>query len=144
MSTWILEAIRRSLGGVDSVSAQRSDCSPADLYEFERDAIRTWRSRRRVALAVLLSLAVAAPLTCVSNGAAAKEKGHHEKHKGVPDLNTRDDGFAAPDRLIVRYLDCLNGTPLLDVKPYLPSTDAEPEATMGWLAKHRTMRHSPA
>jgi tRNA-Thr(GGU) m(6)t(6)A37 methyltransferase TsaA len=50
------------------------------------------------------------------------------------------DGFAAPDRLIVRYLDCLDGTPLLDIKPYLPSTDAEPEATMGWLAKHRTVR----
>ena len=53
------------------------------------------------------------------------------------------DGFAAPDRLIVRYLDCLDGTPLLDTKPYLPSTDAEPEATMGWLAKHRTARRSP-
>ena len=53
------------------------------------------------------------------------------------------DGFAAPDRLKVRYLDCLDGTPLLDIKPYLPSTDAEPQATMGWLAKHRTMRRSP-
>jgi tRNA-Thr(GGU) m(6)t(6)A37 methyltransferase TsaA len=52
------------------------------------------------------------------------------------------DGFAAPDRLIVRYLDCLDGTPLLDIKPYLASTDAEPDATMGWLAKHRTMRRS--
>ena len=54
------------------------------------------------------------------------------------------DGFAAADRLIVRYLDCLDGTPLLDIKPYLPSTDAEPDATMGWLAKHRTMRRSPS
>src|SRR5271156_1498347 len=53
------------------------------------------------------------------------------------------DGFAAPDRLIVRQLDCLDGTPLLDIKPYLPSTDAEPDATMGWLAMHRTMRRSP-
>jgi tRNA (Thr-GGU) A37 N-methylase len=50
------------------------------------------------------------------------------------------DGFAAPDRLKVRYLDCLDGTRLLDIKPYLASTDAEPDATMGWLAKHRTAR----
>jgi tRNA-Thr(GGU) m(6)t(6)A37 methyltransferase TsaA len=50
------------------------------------------------------------------------------------------DGFEAQDRLLVRYLDCLDGTPLLDIKPYLASTDAEPEATMGWLAKHRTPR----
>lgn len=48
------------------------------------------------------------------------------------------DGFAAADRLKVRYLDCLDGTPLLDIKPYLPSTDCIPEATMGWLARHRT------
>jgi tRNA-Thr(GGU) m(6)t(6)A37 methyltransferase TsaA len=50
------------------------------------------------------------------------------------------DGFDGPDCLKVRYLDCLDGTPLLDIKPYLPSTDAEPEATMGWLAPHRTAR----
>lgn len=50
------------------------------------------------------------------------------------------DGLAAPGRLKVRYLDCVDGTPLLDIKPYLPSTDAEPEATMGWLAAHRTRR----
>lgn len=40
----------------------------------------------------------------------------------------------------VRNLDCVDGTPLLDIKPYLPSTDAEPGATMGWLAPHRTAR----
>ena len=37
-------------------------------------------------------------------------------------------------RLAVRYLDCVNGTALLDIKPYLRTTDAEPNATMGWLA----------
>jgi tRNA (adenine37-N6)-methyltransferase len=50
------------------------------------------------------------------------------------------DGFAAPGRLILRYLDCVDGTKLLDIKPYLPSTDAEPDATMGWLAPHATPR----
>ncbi len=44
----------------------------------------------------------------------------------------------AAGRLTVRNLDCMDGTPLLDIKPYLPSTDAEPGATMGWLAPHRT------
>lgn len=44
------------------------------------------------------------------------------------------DGFAAPGVLLVRNLDCADGTPLLDIKPYLPTTDAEPDATMGWLA----------
>jgi tRNA-Thr(GGU) m(6)t(6)A37 methyltransferase TsaA len=54
------------------------------------------------------------------------------------------DGFAAPDRLTVRYLDCLDGTPLLDIKPYLPTTDSEPGARMGWLDLHATRnRNTP-
>ena len=48
------------------------------------------------------------------------------------------DGRDAEGALLVRFLDCVDGTPLLDVKPYLPSTDAEPDASMGWLAPHAT------
>jgi tRNA-Thr(GGU) m(6)t(6)A37 methyltransferase TsaA len=48
------------------------------------------------------------------------------------------DGFAAPDTLKVRYLDCVDGTVLLDVKPYLRTTDCESNATMGWLDPHAT------
>ncbi len=52
----------------------------------------------------------------------------------------RFEGFAAPDRLRLRYLDCVDGTPLLDIKPYLATTDAEPDATLGWLAPHAGRR----
>lgn len=45
----------------------------------------------------------------------------------------RLEAIAAPGVLHVRYLDCVDGTPLLDIKPYLPTTDSEPEASMGWL-----------
>jgi len=48
------------------------------------------------------------------------------------------DGFAGEDTLNVRFLDCLDGTPLLDIKPYLPTIDAEPDASMGWLTPHAT------
>lgn len=48
------------------------------------------------------------------------------------------DGFDDPDTLKVRYLDCIDGTPLLDIKPYLPTTDSEPSAAMGWLGPHAT------
>jgi len=48
------------------------------------------------------------------------------------------EGIEGADTLLVRNLDCLDGTPLLDVKPYLVSTDSEPDATMGWLGPHRT------
>lgn len=54
------------------------------------------------------------------------------------------DGFAAPGVLRVRYLDCVDGTPLLDIKPYLPTTDSEPAATMGWLDPHATRNRNTA
>jgi tRNA (adenine37-N6)-methyltransferase len=50
------------------------------------------------------------------------------------------EGFDGPDRLKVRYLDCMDGTPLIDIKPYLPTTDCERGASMGWLEPHAT-RH---
>lgn len=50
------------------------------------------------------------------------------------------EGADDAGRLAVRYLDCVDGTVLLDIKPYLPSTDAEPAACMGWLAPHATAR----
>ena len=48
------------------------------------------------------------------------------------------DGFQVRDTLKIRYLDCLDGTLLLDIKPYLPTTDSEPGAAMGWLGPHAT------
>lgn len=50
------------------------------------------------------------------------------------------EGFDGPDRLKVRYLDCVDGTLLIDIKPYLSSTDCEPDASMGWLEPHATSR----
>jgi tRNA (Thr-GGU) A37 N-methylase len=43
---------------------------------------------------------------------------------------------AGPE-LRVRGLDCLDGTPLLDLKPYFASTDARPAARVGWHAARR-------
>ncbi len=37
--------------------------------------------------------------------------------------------------LSVIGLDCLDNTPLLDIKPYFASVDAAPEAVVGWHAK---------
>lgn len=36
-------------------------------------------------------------------------------------------------RLRVGGIDVLDGTPLLDIKPYIPRFDSFPEATEGWL-----------
>jgi tRNA-Thr(GGU) m(6)t(6)A37 methyltransferase TsaA len=39
------------------------------------------------------------------------------------------------NRLSVVGLDCLDGTPLIDIKPYFASTDSVPEAVVGWHKK---------
>jgi tRNA-Thr(GGU) m(6)t(6)A37 methyltransferase TsaA len=36
------------------------------------------------------------------------------------------------NRLSVVGLDCLDGTPLIDIKPYFASTDSVPDAVVGW------------
>jgi len=38
------------------------------------------------------------------------------------------------NRLSVIGMDCLDNTPLLDIKPYFASTDSVPEASVGWHA----------
>jgi len=35
-------------------------------------------------------------------------------------------------RLSVVGIDCLDGTPLIDIKPYFASTDSVPDAVVGW------------
>ena len=41
------------------------------------------------------------------------------------------------NRLTVVGVDCLDNTPLLDIKPYFASTDAVPDAVVGWHAAHK-------
>jgi tRNA-Thr(GGU) m(6)t(6)A37 methyltransferase TsaA len=40
-------------------------------------------------------------------------------------------------KLSVVGIDCLDGTPLLDIKPYFASTDSVPEAVTGWHAARK-------
>jgi len=40
------------------------------------------------------------------------------------------------NKLVVTGLDCLDGTPLVDIKPYFASTDSVPEAVVGWHTRH--------
>jgi tRNA-Thr(GGU) m(6)t(6)A37 methyltransferase TsaA len=41
------------------------------------------------------------------------------------------------NRLSVVGLDCLDNTPLLDIKPYFASTDSVPDASVGWHANRK-------
>lgn len=41
---------------------------------------------------------------------------------------------AADNRLVIEGADLLDGTPVLDIKPYIPAFDAVLEASSGWLS----------
>ena len=43
------------------------------------------------------------------------------------------------NRLEISGVDMINGTPLLDIKPYIPAIDAHPEAIKGWTSGKITM-----
>jgi len=45
------------------------------------------------------------------------------------------------NRLAVVGLDCLDGTPLIDIKPYFAGTDSVPDAVVGW---HRARKDDSA
>jgi tRNA-Thr(GGU) m(6)t(6)A37 methyltransferase TsaA len=43
----------------------------------------------------------------------------------------------------VQGLDCLDNTPLLDLKPYFASTDSAPDARVGWHVEQKSGVNSP-
>jgi len=47
---------------------------------------------------------------------------------------------ARTGKLVVLDVDMLDGTPLLDIKPYVPQFDSYPEAKAGWLETARADR----
>ncbi len=45
-------------------------------------------------------------------------------------------------KLLVKGLDALNGTPILDIKPYIPNFDSYPEASLPeWVGSHLKEHH---
>ena len=46
-----------------------------------------------------------------------------------------------PGAVIVRNVDCLDGTPLIDIKPYFASNDAVSDAVVGW---HEALKARPS
>ena len=40
------------------------------------------------------------------------------------------------NRLYFTEVDVLDGTPVLDIKPYVKQFDGRPDATSGWIEKH--------
>jgi tRNA-Thr(GGU) m(6)t(6)A37 methyltransferase TsaA len=48
------------------------------------------------------------------------------------------------NRLTVVGVDCLDGTPLIDIKPYFASVDSVPDAVVGWRSEPKGEKRPPA
>ena len=46
-------------------------------------------------------------------------------------------------KIIFRGADMVDGTPLIDIKPFVPEFDNRPNATSGWLAEHLAAGSGP-
>jgi tRNA-Thr(GGU) m(6)t(6)A37 methyltransferase TsaA len=73
---------------------------------------------------------------------------HYSEHRGTFALRSpaRPNPIAVSVARLVRIegntlsvvgIDCLDGTPLLDIKPYFASTDSVPDAVVGWHADRK-------
>ena len=73
---------------------------------------------------------------------------HYAEHRGTFALRSpvRPNPIAAAvtrlqriesNKLFVVGLDCMDGTPLLDLKPYFASTNSAPDASVGWHASRK-------
>ncbi len=97
----------------------------ADLEGFERiwivfwfDRVTGWRPK------------VLPPRSEVRRGVFATRSPHRPNPIGISAVRLeRVEGLV----LHVRDLDVVDGTPVLDIKPYVPYADAFPEAGAGWL-----------
>lgn len=98
----------------------------ADLEGFSRIWVLFWFDRALDAPSKVLP-----PRSAVKRGVFATRSPHRPNPIGLSVLSLR----AVEGRVLhVSDLDILDGTPVIDIKPYLPYADAFPEAAAGWLA----------
>jgi tRNA (adenine37-N6)-methyltransferase len=112
----------------------------ADLDSFDRIWILFWFDR-----AAMFRPKVLPPRSETKRGVFATRSPHRPNPIGMSAVRLdRIEGTT----LFVRDLDVLDGTPVLDLKPYLPYADAFPDAGSGWLAEDPrpswTVRVEPA
>lgn len=104
----------------------------SDIEGFERIWLLFWFDRltERAADGGTGPTKVLPPRSDRKRGVFATRSPHRPNPIGMSAVRLdRVEGLV----LFVRDLDLLDGTPVIDVKPYLPYADAFPEANAGWL-----------
>ena len=69
----------------------------------------------------------------IEHGIFAIRSPHRPNHIGLSIVKIK---CIKDNKLYFTNVDMLNGTPLLDIKPYIKYTDSKNDAISGWLEKH--------
>jgi tRNA-Thr(GGU) m(6)t(6)A37 methyltransferase TsaA len=127
------------VGGAEGrveILAEHADAL-ADLEGFERIWLLFWFHGVPAAPAAPPPKKVLPPRSDVKRGVFATRAPHRPNPIGMSAVRLeRVDGLV----LHVRDLDLVDGTPVIDVKPYLAYADAFPDARAGWLEAGRDPR----
>jgi tRNA-Thr(GGU) m(6)t(6)A37 methyltransferase TsaA len=114
-------------GTVEVLAAYRD--ALADLEDFDRIWLLFWFDRNTSDP----PMKVLPPRSEVKRGVFATRSPHRPNPLGMSAVRLECiEGLV----LHVRDLDLVDGTPVIDIKPYLPYADAFPDAAAGWLEAH--------
>jgi tRNA-Thr(GGU) m(6)t(6)A37 methyltransferase TsaA len=127
-----------AISGAASPSPGRIDLLPGCGYEDALEGLEQWSLvwvlfvfHKNVEQGRGWRPKVQPPRSDAKRGVFATRSPHRPNPIGLSALAIeRVEGLA----IHVRDLDLLDGTPVLDIKPYVPYADAHPEARDGWLA----------
>ena len=119
-------AAQDTVGVLELLPGHNLDHAIEDLALWERIWVIFWFDRNRGWRPKVLP----PRSTSGRKGVLATRSPHRPNPLGLSVLRLdRVDGL----RLHVRDVDLLDGTPILDIKPYISYTDAHPESGSGWL-----------
>lgn len=103
-----------------------------DIEGFERIWLLYWFDR-----AAPSRLLVVPFLDTIEHGLFATRAPCRPNPIGLSCVRVRE---VKGNRIVIEGVDILDGTPLLDIKPYVPISDSFPKSANGWLANARGER----
>lgn len=116
---------KKNLGRIEFVSGRNFEQALQDLRGIERIWVLFWMHETKG-----FCIKVQPPRFVKKKGVFATRSPHRPNPIGLTCVVLREVSGLS---LIVEGHDILDGSPVLDIKPYLPYADSFPEAKVGWL-----------
>ncbi|EPY30643.1 SAM-binding protein [Strigomonas culicis] len=127
------EEARAATGGAGagpSTATAAEATTALDAEEVRSDTLKSWRHRQGITRCSGFNVMLVPPRDEELRGVFATRSPHRPNFIGMSCV--RLVAVQGLDIFIADH-DLLHGTPVLDIKPYLPFCDAKPDARAGWV-----------